>query len=65
MYAITKYIKPLPPMLSPCYFYTSLGVLMRTPIQNGMWIGWTDTETNNHFKAVRDYLLIKKDTTSS
>lgn len=35
------------------YIVTSLGVRMRNPINpEGLWIGWTNDEIAEHFKAV-------------
>jgi len=60
MYAITRYIKPLPPMLFNSYIYTSLGVFMRSPFRGRLWIGWTDKEVEMHLKSVRELSSYKK-----
>lgn len=48
--------KPFTPVIYNPTQITSLGVLMRNPInKKGEWIGWTAEEMAAHFKAVNDY----------
>jgi hypothetical protein len=34
---------------------TSLGVRMRNPIKNGLWIGWTGEEVAEHLASINRY----------
>jgi hypothetical protein len=60
MYGIIRYVKPLPPMLFNSHIYTSLGVFMRSPFKGGLWIGWTEEESERHLKSVRELSSYKK-----
>lgn len=62
---VTKYIKPITCIVPYTYIHTSLGVCMRSPTIGRFWVGWSDKETEEHLKSVRNYLRMKKATISS
>lgn len=59
MNVITKTVKRIVPVVPDTFFYTSLGVRMRNPInKKGEWIGWTAEEVAEHLQSVRNYTTI-------
>lgn len=61
MYVITKYLKPVLPILPRPSVVRDVIIPLRKPLdEKGRWIGWTDEEVKRHLEYIRKLSSDKK-----